>query len=254
MKNILGLIFLSLVWLGCSSDSPRSRLEVALTDSPGDYEEVNIDIQGVEVHRADGNQNSGWVALDINEGVYDILKLTNGLDTLLGAVDLPSGRVSQIRLLLGANNTLKVAGEMKPLSTPSGQQSGLKLNVQTDLTGGVTYRITLDFDAARSIVAKGNGDYSLKPVIRAVTEATSGAIKGQIAPVEATPAVFAILGSDTVGTAFPDSVGYFMLRGIAPGTYKVTFEPKVGYLKQEKTDVAVTIGNATDLGLIQILQ
>lgn len=254
MKNILSLVFLSLVWLGCSSDSPKSRLEVALTDSPGDYEEVNIDIQRVEVHRAEGNQNSGWVVLDINEGVYDILKLTNGLDTLLGAVDLPSGRVSQIRLILGSNNTLKVAGEVKPLATPSGQQSGLKLNVQTDLTGGVTYRITLDFDAARSIVSKGNGEYSLKPVIRAVTEAMSGAIKGHVAPVEATPAVFAIQGTDTVATAFTDSVGYFLLRGIPPGTYKVTFEPKAGYLPQQKTDVGVTIGNATDLGLIQILQ
>ena len=254
MKKLLGFAVLSLIWLGCSSDSPKSRLEVSLTDSPGDYEEINIDIQGVEVHRSEGNQNSGWMVLDINEGVYNILELTNGLDTLLGAIDLPSGRVSQIRLILGSNNTLKVAGETKPLSTPSSQQSGLKLNIQADLTGGITYRITLDFDAARSIVAKGNGDYSLKPVIRALSEATSGAIKGEIAPIEASPAVFAISGVDTVATAFPDSTGHFLLHAIPPGTYKVTFVPKTGYLPQQKADVGVTIGNVTDLGLIQILQ
>lgn len=254
MKNLLGIVFLSLVWLGCSKDTPNSRLEVAITDSPGNYEEVNIDIQRVEVHRSEGDQPSGWMALDINEGVYDILKLTNGLDTLLGVVELPSGRISQIRLILGSNNTLKVSGEVKPLSTPSSQQSGLKLKVHADLAGGITYRITLDFDAARSIVAKGSGGYSLKPVIRALTEATTGAIIGVVAPVAASPAVFAINGADTVATAYADSQGRFVLRAVPAGTYKVTFEPRAGYLPQEKPNVSVAVGNVTDLGLIQILQ
>lgn len=252
MKNLFGILVLSLVWLGCSSDSAKSRLEVRLTDSPGDYEEVNIDIQGVEVHRSEGKQTSGWISLDVKKGVYNILTLVNGLDTLLGSATLPSGRVSQIRLVLGENNTLKVNGEMKPLIAPSAQESGLKVNVQTQMSSGVTYIITLDFDAARSIVARGNGTYSLKPVIRAVTEATSGAIKGKVTPVESQPAVFAIVATDTVATAFADSLGFFLLRGVPPGTYKVTFDPKTGFTPKQVDNVSVTLGNVTDLGEIQI--
>lgn len=252
MRQIIAIIILASAWMSCSTDEAKSRLEVRLTDSPGDYEEVNIDIQGVEIHRAEGKQDAGWVALDVNEGVYNVLTLANGLDTLLGAADLPSGRVSQIRLILGTNNTVKVNGEVKPLDTPSGQQSGLKLNVQTQMSPGITYLITLDFDAARSVVAKGNGEYSLKPVIRAITEATSGSIEGNVVPKESMPAVFALEGTDTVATAFTDSLGFFLLRAVPAGTYTVTFDPKAGYTPTQVDNVTVTIGNVTSVGEVTI--
>lgn len=252
MNRIVGFVVLSLVWLGCSSDESRSTLEVRLTDSPGDYQEVNIDIQGVEIHHATGNQSSGWVALDIRKGVYNILQLANGLDTLLGSASLPSGRVSQMRLILGPNNTLMVNDQLNALGTPSGQSSGLKVNLQTQMSAGVRYVITLDFDAARSIVNHGNGTYSLKPVIRALSEATSGAIKGDVTPAESSPAIFALDGTDTVATAFADSLGHFLLRAIPVGTYKVTFEPKTGFTPKQVTDVAVTLGTTTDMGTVTL--
>ena len=137
---VVGLFFLITVFLtACSDkDSGTSRVEVRLTDAPAEYQEVNIDIQGVEVHANDGNQNSGWQSLDIKKGVYNLLKLTNGLDTLLGTTTLPAGKISQVRLVLGANNSLKVAGQSTTLETPSAQQSGLKVQVHTELKEGVT--------------------------------------------------------------------------------------------------------------------
>lgn len=254
MKRIAGFLLLSVFWLACSDDDQTAKLEVRLTDAPGDYQEVNIDIQSVEVHSGEGNQNSGWTTLDVREGVYNILELTNGLDTLLATAELPVGRISQIRLILGDNNSVKIDGVTKPLSTPSAQQSGLKLNLQAELTEGITYTITLDFDAARSIVDKGNGTYSLKPVIRALETATSGAIKGTVTPLEAAPAVFAIAGTDTVATAYTDATGKFILRSIPAGTYTVSFAPKTGYLPLQKESVSVTLGNVTDLGTVTIQQ
>lgn len=248
MKRILAFTFLSLVWLACSTDESKSTLQVRLTDSPGDYQEVNIDIQGVEIHRSEGKQTSGWVALDVKKGVYNILQLTNGLDTLLASSELPSGRISQIRLILGANNSIRIDDALYALETPSAQQSGLKVNLQTQMSPGVKYVITLDFDAARSIVMRGSGAFGLKPVIRALSEATSGAIKGTVIPVEASPAIFAISGADTVATAFADSLGHFLLRAVPPGTYKVTFEPKTGFTATQKAEVVVTLGSTTDLG------
>jgi Domain of unknown function (DUF4382)/Carboxypeptidase regulatory-like domain len=251
MKKIAGFLLLSVFWLACSEDNKTARLEVRLTDAPGDYKEVNIDIQDVQVNSGDGN--SGWVSLDVEKGVYDILKLTNGLDTLLGSAELPAGKISQIRLVLGSENTIKVGSETELLSTPSAQQSGLKLKVNATLQEGITYTIKLDFDAARSIVRAGNsGKYNLKPVIRAMEEATSGAIKGTATPLEASPAVYAIQGLDTVATAFTDDAGKFMLRAIPAGSYTVSFSPTTGYKTLNKENVSVTVGSITDLGTVTI--
>lgn len=252
MKRIAGFLLLSIFWLACSEDNQTAKLEVRLTDAPGDYEEVNIDIQSVEINGGDGN--SGWTTLDVKSGVYNILELTNGLDTLLATAELPAGRISQIRLILGGNNSVKVNGVKKPISTPSAQQSGLKLNLQAELTEGITYTITLDFDAARSIVKRGNGTYSLKPVIRALEKATSGSITGTVTPLAAAPAVFAISGTDTLATAYTDDAGKFVLRSIPAGTYTVSFDPKTGYIPLIKENVNVTLGSLTDLGTVTIQQ
>ncbi|MBI1768429.1 MAG: DUF4382 domain-containing protein [Bacteroidetes bacterium] len=240
----------------CSNDNTQTAtLQVRLTDAPGDYQEVNVDIQDVQINAEAGNSNSGWKSLNVRKGVYNLLKFTNGLDTLLGSIELPVGRVSQIRLVLGSNNAVKIAGQSISLATPSAQQSGLKILVNTDLRAGVTYKITLDFDAASSIVKTGNITYILKPVIHSVVEAESGAIKGMVDPVASTPAVYALSGTDTVETAYADqSTGKFLLKGLSAGNYKVSFAPKSGYLPKSVDNVSVTVGNVTDLGTVKISQ
>lgn len=258
LKLLYSCVALSLILLAasCSKDNTQTAtLQVALTDAPGDYQEVNIDIQDVQVNADAGNSNSGWVSLNIKKGVYNLLKLTNGLDTLLGTVTLPVGKVSQIRLILGSNNTVKIADQFFSLATPSSQQSGLKILINSTLTAGVTYKITLDFDAARSIVLTGSSNYILKPVIRSVVAAQTGAIKGSIDPIASTPAVYAIQGTDTLATTYADqTTGKFLLKGLAAGSYNVSFAPKTGYLSKAVSSVAVTIGNVTDMGTVQISQ
>ena len=265
MKNMLSsycrvtvfgfLISLALLTTSCNNDPGTATLQVRLTDAPGDYDEVNIDIQDVQVN-SDASSNSGWKSLDVKrKGVYNLLKLTNGLDTLLGDIQLPEGSVNQIRLVLGTNNTIKVSGISYPLSTPSAQQSGLKIQIHTELKAGVVYSILLDFDAAKSIVKTGGGDFKLKPVIRSIVEAESGAIKGIISPVAASPAVYAINGQDTVATSFADQLsGKFLLKGVPAGTYTIRFAPGTGYVASTKSSVAVTVGSVTDLGTILIAQ
>lgn len=254
-KKLMGLILivaLVVAFISCDSDEKSARLQVWLTDAPGDYEEVNIDIQGVEIHSSESDNGNGWKSLEVQSGVYNLLELTNGLDTLIGELVLPAGKVSQIRLVLGNDNSIKVGGQVYDLSTPSAQQSGLKLQVHETLAEGVTYKILLDFDVAKSIVQTGVGLYKLKPVIRTITEAESGAIKGTVSPAESTPAIYAIAGTDTVATTFADETGKFLLRGVAPGTYKVTFEPNEAFLPTEKIDVGVQLGSVTDVGTVEI--
>lgn len=253
IKILVLLLITGILVVSCSEETKNARLEIRLTDAPGDYEEVNIDIQGVQIHASSTDNGGGWKSLEINPGIYNLLEFTNGLDTLLGSIELPAGRISQVRLLLGPNNTLKIDGQTLALTTPSAQQSGLKLNVQADLLEGITYSILLDFDAARSIVKAGHsGKYILKPVIRAITEATSGAIKGEIANPAATPAVYAIIADDTLGTSFANAEGKFLIKGLQPGTYTVSFAPATGFVIEDKTGVSVTLGNVTNLGEIPV--
>lgn len=255
MKSLCNLAFASmfvLAMIACDSDSGNARLEVFLTDAPGDYESVNIEITGVEVHTSEGDRDSGWRNLEVNRGVYDLLKLTNGLDTLLGSIEIPAGRVSQIRLKLGQDNSLVVDGETVELATPSGLQSGLKLQVHQVLAEDITYKILIDFDVARSIVRTGNGSYILKPVMRTITEAQDGAIKGSVNPAASTPAIYAITGEDTVATTYTDDTGKFLIRGLDAGTYTVAFAPNNEYVEATKENVSVEIGSVTDIGLVNL--
>lgn len=254
-RSFFGIVLLiaASLFASCSSDDEKNaRVEVWLTDAPGDYEQVNIDVEGVEIHSSATDDGQGWKSVDVEGGVYNLLDLTNGVDTLLGSIEIPSGRISQIRLQLGDNNSLVVDSETHELTIASGAQSGLKLNVQQDFVGGVTYKILLDFDVARSIVNTGSGDYKLKPVIRVITEATSGAIAGAVDPKEATPAIYAISGTDTVGTTYADSTGHFLLRGIGAGSYNVSISPNQNYVGKTITDVTVNTGDVTDLGTVTL--
>jgi hypothetical protein len=256
MKNrILNWLAIPLLVVGfaaCSDDDKNARIEVWLTDAPGDYQEVNVEIEGVEIHRADDDDENGWKSLNVEGGVYNLLELTNGLDTLLGSIEVPAGKISQIRLKLGDDNTLKINDEVFDLDVPSGSQSGLKLQVHETLTAGITYKILLDFDCARSIINTGADQWKLKPVIRTITEAQDGAIRGVVDPKESTPAIYALLAGDTIGTSYADSTGHFLIRGLSAGSYEVTFEPNSSFLPTSKSAVSVTIGNVTDVGTVTI--
>jgi hypothetical protein len=252
LKNVVGLLVIGsfLMFGACSDDSSgRATVEVRLTDAPAEYQEVNVDIQDVQVHSEGGDPENGWISLSINKGVYNLLELTNGLDTLLGSTTLPAGKITQVRLILGENNTIKTGDVSSDLNTPSAQQSGLKVQVNTELKEGITYTILLDFDAARSIVATGSGQFNLKPVIRAITKAQDGAIKGNVTPLSAQPVVYAINGVDTVST-FTNEEGLFFVGGLIPANYRLVLVAKDGSTR-EKLDVAVNAGDVTDVGLIE---
>ena len=256
MKNLftiaLGLSFILLY--GCSNNEGTTSFVVRLTDDAGDYQKVNIDILSVEVHSDNGD---GWTTLDSNADVYDILTLTDGIETVIANDVLPAGRVSQLRLILGDNNSVVIDDETFPLTVPSGSESGLKLQINADLVEGITYSVLLDFDAAKSIVATGSGKYMLKPVIRTITNAQDGAVQGTVLPAEESVAVYAIIGEDTVSTSYAaEGNAYFFLGGLANGSYKIGIEPGElsGYQKVIIENVVVTIGSVTDVGETVLIQ
>ena len=249
------LVIVSTGLLSCSKekDSDMATLHVRLTDAPGAYEAVNVEVKGIQVPYAQGDTSAGWQAFPMTSRVYNLLDLSNGKDTLLGSMQLPVGKISQIRLLLGNNNSVTVGGVTYPLATPSAQQSGLKLKVKAELIRDIDYTVLLDFDAGRSIVQTGTGAYKLKPVLRTITTATSGAIRGTVSPAAARPLVYAIHGPDTV-SAPTNAEGQFLVKGLNAGKYNLLFVPRSPYATTELANVDVTVGTVKNIGTIQVTE
>jgi len=160
----------SLAFYSCSKNSNEnqgmSTVNVRLTDAPTTYDEVNVDIRQVQVKFSDDSSNiNGWVTLNTFPGIYRLLDLQNGVDTLLATGAFPFQTVKEIRFVLGSNNTIKDAGIVYPLTVPSGSESGLKLKISRDLNETLE-TIVIDFDAALSVTKDGTGDYKLRPVLR----------------------------------------------------------------------------------------
>lgn len=253
----LGLVALTSLF-SCSKNSKsgeQSQLQIRLVDNPlPNVKEVWVDIQQVEVIV---NDSSHPIILGgVHAGLYNLLELTNGKDTLLADALIPAGTISQVRLILGSNNYIITStGAKIDLKTPSAQQSGLKVQVHQQVSGGTLYRLTLDFDVARSIVFAGNSANTiLKPVLRILSFAPSGGnIKGVVAPGSFVTAVMAIKGTDTIATTFTNNLtgGYF-IKDVPAGNYSLSFVPSDTTYKTAQAAAAVVLGQTTVVDTIRL--
>ncbi len=164
--NLLGITLLvTFSVFSCKKDSGGSTtLRVKLTDAPASFEEVNVDLKEIRI-KLEGDTSS-WLSMKTEAGIYNLLELQNGVDTLISELVLPQGKVKEIRLVLGQENSIKAGGEVFPLTIPSGSESGLKIKVDKELRGPVD-SLLIDFDAALSVKSE-EGGYKLRPVVKLV--------------------------------------------------------------------------------------
>lgn len=240
-------------FLGCDTDTIQpgdtGTLRLYLADAPGEFEEVNIEITRVEVHRPGPE---GWIVINEETRTFNLLEYTNGAMALLGEEDLNAGKYTQIRLMLGMDNNVVVNGDTLPLYVPSGYQTGLKLVKQFDIEPNYTYELVLDFDVHRSIHME-NEQYVLKPVIRVEPLALTGAIQGYVLPLDADAVVSAIDAQpDTVvTTTYPNDDGYFKLIALPSGNYNIKVEA-ADYIDVLIEDISVATGQTSDVGTIEL--
>lgn len=233
-KIIFSVLILSSFLVSCFSEREpqvegNARLEVFLIDAPADFQEVWVEVLAVEILPGGGNEGNtnDWFSMPYlaDDKEINLLELTGGNSLRLGEIELPAGEIAQLRLILGDNNYLVKDDQQLPLSTPSAQQSGLKVSVDKTLTSGASHDLIIDFDVSKSIVQAGaSGQYILKPVLR-VLEQEYATIDGVITPQDARPvSVVAVMGQDSIGT-FVDTNGYFKIRGLKEATYTIVVTP-----------------------------
>jgi len=235
----------------CSNDE-KATVHFSLTDAPSmqGYQALYLDVQGIQYAVGD----SQFVTLPITPAIVNLLDLTNGQDTLLGNVELNAGeRISQVRLILGDNNTLVLKdGTEVSMKVPSGQTSGLKINIQSDVELNSGYTVMIDFDAERSVVKKGNGTFSLKPVVRGFILANTSTVYGTILPSNDPMKVFTVIGNDTLQTV-SDTLksNYFKISGLNTGTYEFQFVDSTNTLRKTLS-VDVHGGTNSNLGVLHV--
>jgi len=178
-------------------------LKVAITDKQSDnFANVVITVREVRVVPA-GKENAQdddpglpVIARFTTPKVIDVM-LLQFVQQALGEAVIPAGSYSQIRLILEPNpngqgqppsNYLvlnSAPGVKIPLTTPSAQQSGLKILGPLEVKPGIINAVMIDFDPNTAIVDRGNGDYNLKPtgirIVQTSAELTQyGSISGTV--------------------------------------------------------------------------
>ncbi|MBU0782547.1 MAG: DUF4382 domain-containing protein [Gammaproteobacteria bacterium] len=265
---------------GGGDSGGTGTLRTAMTDAPAcGYDNVFVTVDRIRVNNsanaeADG---SGWseVVLDRPRQI-DLLNLQNGVIEELGEVTLPVGRVQQVRFVLvdnatadpadidfdpdadptrAPNHVVFSAGGAEDLKTPSGQQSGVKINVGIDVAEGQVADLLIDFDACKSVVeAGGSGNYLLKPVLSAIPRLSSG-VRGSVADAQVPEGVSISLQQNgeifrstapIVNTTNLDENGNFILSQVPPGTYDLVVTAQ-GFITKVVTDVVVPEGVLVNL-------
>lgn len=219
---------------GGSADAGTGTLSMAITDAPACYKSVKVTVEKVRVQKSAtaAESDGGWQEIVPAGGpvTIDLLDLTNGAIKELGSTTVEAGTYSQVRLVLAENTSNKTVnsvtllnGDVVPLTTPSAQQSGLKIKADFDVLRDTTTPMLLDFDACKSIVVAGNsGQYILKPVVR-LTSKAAGSIQGYLTTTMSVTAtsVMAEQGGEVIRSTRPDAAGKFVLAYLPSGTYTV---------------------------------
>lgn len=215
----------------------EGTLRLHLTDAPAcGFDAVNVTVERVRVHNSASADPGapGWSELVLNPPRrLDLLELTNGVMETLGELPLPAGSYQQLRLVLADNggqtplaNSVLPSGQTEvALKTPSGQQSGVKMNVDVDVAANQMIDLLIDFDACKSVVTAGaSGQYLLKPVVRVLPYLISG-VSGQIEATTYTAGALVSLQQDgvVVRATTPQDDGRFVLQPAPAGSYSVVF-------------------------------
>jgi len=246
--------------LNPTTTSSNGSLRLALTDAPScGYDAVNVTIKSLRVHKsssaADGD--AGWADMVLAPARrINLLNLTNGVLEEMGQIPLGTGKYTQLRLVLAdnepsnpmANSVLPTGGTEVALKTPSGQQSGVKTNIDIDIAANKMADFVVDFNACKSIVSAGNsGQYLLKPVVSVIpryVSGVSGFVAGNLA--NGTTSVSLQQGGVIIRATVPDTGGRFQLQPVAPGNYTLVITAP-GRATTVVTGVPVSADSVTTL-------
>ena len=135
----------------------EGNLDVAVQDDSGAWADV-------WVHEAGKSEDVGWHNLTVTQTSIDLASLVN-VSELLASARVGPGKYTEIRLVVIAATGKMLDGTTVVFSVPSGD---VKAVTPFEIRSGITTRLTVDINLARSIVANGSG-WTFTPVLGQIT-------------------------------------------------------------------------------------
>ncbi len=250
-------------------DDPR-KVSIYLTDGPMDLKNVFIDVQKVEVkidsessssdddddddkddddHLSDRDKHGEWKTLVFTPQVIDVLKLQNGVEMLLGSIEVLRD-VEKVRVTLGANNSVVDENNVShPLTLNNATNNFLYIKIGDDDCdkddSNNTEEFRIDFDLSKSIKYLA-GKYYLSPKLQPFSNSGYGEIEGKVLPEGIKAKVTVSSGQGEPKIANPDKKGEFKIRGLKEGTYSVLFEAP-GKTSKTVNNIVVKKGKDVEL-------
>jgi hypothetical protein len=256
---------------GCGGGNNGGSVQLFLSDAPGDVESLVVAITSIEVHTSE----AGWVTLktypEASPLTVDLLDYRYNGDTdstfpLLATTPLTPGHYTQVRLMI-SSATVTIDGVEHSVDISNVESTGVKFNRQFTVAAGETAALLLDFNAGKSIVETGSGDYRLQPVTAMVPVSAAAVVTGTLVFKDGAGAAAAIPAGaivDAYEASDPDTVvssgpvgedGTFSIGPLFPGTYtfKLTAPESVYDGKVVAESVAIVAGESKDLGSVDIV-
>jgi hypothetical protein len=254
-----GVLFFACNKQSSSSSNPnipkgQSQVSMYMMDGPIDLSSVLIDIVQVRVEvdtattqntadqpnqwdpgycgwgRTASNKSVIWDTLDITPGVYNLLALRNGTDTLLASGLYTTGKILKIQITLGAQDTVYTDSTTWYPLVIFGPSPTFTINVSRTNVQDVTnnqFKLWLDFNLQRSIFF-WSGEFYLTPYITVFNDMVTAKVQGLVLPPGAGAAVIGINGADTI-YAVPFYNGQYEFRNVPAGTWSFDFKGTNGY-------------------------
>lgn len=263
----------------------------------GAFRHIYVTITDVEINASasSGSSDSGWIdltpSLSQNPQQIDLLGQASNqcfLATLGSMTALQPGSYQQIRIMLASNGTsvannacgstancVMMSGTPNtpfPLLLSSEAQTGIKIpsgqiaGGQFVIAAGETKDLDIDFNACESIVAEGNGQFRLKPVLHAgEVNLTSSSINGTVIdsvtsqPINGGTTVVALEQNDGSGVdrvimeTVTDNSGAFSFCPVAAGTYDVVIAAVSGSQVEYGATVITGVQPGNALGTVPVV-
>jgi len=224
------LICLPLVFFSsCYGDEERENglVNIFLVDAPGDFDEVFVEVLGVEVIPSNG-EPIFFDYIPANKMV-NVANLVGEAALLVGRGRIPIGVMSQMTLVLGDELYIQRAGQRVNMEYASPENRRISFDTSYDILGGVSYDLYIDIDLARSVNRIGQEVYVFGPVARSFSNMGKGILTGTVNPPLARPFIYAISETDTL-TTLPNAEGRYFFRGLERGNYRIRIQPRAPYI------------------------
>jgi hypothetical protein len=241
-QSLMLVALLAFVAMGCNKN--KSDLSVKMTDSPGNYARMQVEIENVEVY----TESEGWVALESETQSVNVVELNNGATAeLANSSDIEAGTYTKARVNFGTDcyvETYDQSGNTHRKELKFDGDGVIEVEMNKEIIASSSNEVILDFDVQESVEEQPGDTFKFEPQMKVLLNFDTG-VQGQIDAKNNFLGFIKMDGDDEDYSGYTDANGNFQIRGMAAGTYDIYL-----YVPQ---DVAASLGIGLELKVGEVV-